>query len=459
VARVVKDENKKDDKTTKNLKTKKGKDSIKSPVYDKKISKKNKKVVKDTNKKGVSIFDKLKKFLKKGSKETYSTKEVIVVMLFSLGIGFVMCFGAISLFTGKNYLEVTRDLDKVFDTYYAIVDNYYGELDKTELIDGAVEGMISSVGDTFTSYTDSDSTSNFDETINGSYEGIGCSVATYFDDNRTVVIDVFEDSPSSKAGLEVGDIIIKVDGVSYEDKTSDDVSNYIKNSGKKEVVITVLRGEEEKDITINLSKVEIPYVTGQIIEKNGKKVGYINISLFASTTFKQFKNKLEKLEKDGIDSLIIDVRGNNGGYLSSVTDICNLFLKKGDIIYRLEDSSGTSKKKDNTKEKREYGVAVLINSASASASEILASAIKESYGGLVVGVNSFGKGTVQQTKKLLDGSMIKYTTQKWLTPDGNYVNNVGVVPTNEVILSEEYYDNSVIENDNQLQEALNLLTK
>ena len=136
----------------------------------------------------------------------------------------------------------------------------------------------------------------------------------------------------------------------------------------------------------------------------------------------------------------------------------NLFLEKDKVIYQLEDSNGKIKKKDTTKEKRNYEVAVLINGASASASEILASAIKESYGGLIIGTNSYGKGTVQQTKKLLDGSMIKYTTQKWLTPDGNFINEIGVTPTNIVELSEEYKKNPILENDNQLKEALKLLT-
>lgn len=416
---------------------------------------KKEEVKEDKKKKSEVIMEKIKN----KKYDTYSTKEVVIVMLFSLGLGFFMCFGCISLFTGKNYLAVTRDLDKVVDTYYAIVDNYYGELDKKALIDGAVEGMISSVGDSFTSYTDTDTAEAFNETINGSYEGIGCTIATYNDDNKIVVVDIFEGSPSELAGLKIGDVIIKVDGVSYEDKTSNDISNYVKNSGKDKVVLTVIRDTMEMDITINLSKVEIPYVDGKVLESNDKKIGYISISLFSSNSYSQFKSKLKELEKDKIAGLIIDVRNNSGGYLTSVTDICNLFLEKGKVIYRLEDANGTVYKKDNTKEKRSYDIAVLINGSSASASEILASAIKESYGGLVVGTNSFGKGTVQQTKKLLDGSMIKYTTQKWLTPDGNFVNGTGVVPTNEVKLSEDYYDNPTMENDNQLQEALNLLTK
>ncbi len=402
------------------------------------------------------IIGKVKKINNKNN-DTFSTKEVVVVMLFSLGIGFLMCIGCINLFTGKNYLKVSKDLDKVVDTYYAIVDNYYGELDKNSLIDGAVEGMLSSIGDTYTSYTNTDDTEAFDETINGEYEGIGCTIATY-EPGKIVVIEVFEESPAALAGLKVGDIIKKVDNTSYEDKIGTDVSNYIKDSGKDKVILTINRENEEMDITVNLSKVEVPYVNGKILEYNNKKVGYIQLTLFSSNAYSQFKNKLEELETEKIDSLIIDVRDNSGGYLTTVTDIMNLFLEKDKVIYQLEDSNGKIKKKDTTKEKRNYEVAVLINGASASASEILASAIKESYGGLIIGTNSYGKGTVQQTKKLLDGSMIKYTTQKWLTPDGNFINEIGVTPTNIVELSEEYKKNPILENDNQLKEALKLLT-
>lgn len=419
-------------------------------------NKKDIKRKKDSNKK---VKDKKVEIVndnKTKEKELYTSKEVIIVMIFSIGIGILMCFGGISIITGKNYLAVTKDLKKVVDTYYAIVDNYYGELDRDKLIDGAVEGMISSVGDTFTSYSDTEGTSSFDETINGSYEGIGCTVAT-LEDGTISVIDMFDDSPSYKAGLKVGDVILKVDGESYEGKNSNDISNYIKNSGKSKIVLTVKRNNEEKDISINLSKVEIPHVSGKVIEQDNKKIGYIKISLFASNSYKQFKNKLDELEKSNIDDLIIDVRDNSGGYLSSVTDICNLFLDKGKVIYQLEDSKGKVKKKDTTKEKRKYDIVVLINGGSASASEILASAIKESYGGDIVGTNSYGKGTVQQTKKLLDGSMIKYTTQKWLTPDGNSINEVGVTPTKVVELNEEYLNNPTTENDNQLQEAIKLI--
>ena len=181
------------------------------------VNKKDKDIEKEKNKKKITkknIKEDKKQIKNKETnekeKELYTSKEVITVMIFSIGIGVLLCFGLISLFTGKNYLAVTRDLKKVVDTYYAIVDNYYGELDKDLLIDGAVEGMISSVGDTFTSYSDVDSTASFNETINGSYEGIGCSVAS-LENGDNMIIEVFEGSPADKSGLKVGDIIKRTD--------------------------------------------------------------------------------------------------------------------------------------------------------------------------------------------------------------------------------------------------------
>ena len=204
---------------------------------------------------------------------------------------------------------------------------------------------------------------------------------------------------------------------------------------------------------------KIVLLLSKIIEQDNKKIGYINISIFTSITTKQFKKQLAKLEDKEIDGLIIDVRDNSGGYLSTVTDISSLFLKKGQIIYQLSSKSGVEKIKDNTKESRSYPIAVIINKNSASASEILAGAIKESYKGYVVGTKTYGKGTVQQVKKLSDGSMIKYTIENWLTPDGNWINEKGIEPTDEVELSKEYYENPTNENDNQLQKALEVVSK
>ena len=174
-----------------------------------------KEVVNKKSKSKKSYIKNIKKFFKKSIKrEIYTAGDVITVMLFSLGIGFIICFGCMSLFVGKNYFSVVKDLGKVIDTYYAIVDNYYGDLNKKELIDGAVEGMINSVDDVFTSYTDAENTDSFDVTINGNYEGIGATVSTYTD-GSIVIVEIFEGSPSDKAGLKIGDIVTKVDNVSF----------------------------------------------------------------------------------------------------------------------------------------------------------------------------------------------------------------------------------------------------
>ena len=408
-----------------------------------------------------SLKNKLNKFMifERDRDSMYSFKEVVVIMFFSLGLGFFACLSFVKIFNnGRSYMALSNDLSKFVDTYYAIKDNYYGELDNEKLVDSAIKGMIDAVGDEYTSYSDTDDADNFKQTVSGIYEGIGCTVGVNLD-NKIVVVDMFKDSPAEKAGLKVGDIIIKIDGEDFVGKSSTDMSNYVKSSKNSKVVLTIIRDEETMELDVERKKIEIPYVSGEVITKDDIKIGYIDISLFSSTIYDQFKRELEKLEKENISGLVIDVRGNSGGYLSGVTDILNLFLKKGDVIYQLESGNKKQIKKDTTKEKRDYPVAVLVNGGSASASEILASAIKESYNGFVVGTKTYGKGTVQQTTTLPDGSMVKYTVQKWLTPNGNWVNEVGVEPTDTVELDISYAENPIMENDNQLQKALELVTK
>ena len=408
-----------------------------------------------------SLKNKLNKYIifERDRDSMYSFKEVVVIMFFSLGLGFFACLSFVKIFNnGRSYMALSNDLSKFVDTYYAIKDNYYGELDNEKLVDSAIKGMISAVGDEYTSYSDTNDADNFKQTVSGIYEGIGCTVGVNLD-NKIVVVDMFKDSPAEKAGLKVGDIIIKIDGEDFVGKSSTDMSNYVKSSKNSKVVLTIIRDEETMELDVERKKIEIPYVSGEVITKDDMKIGYIDISLFSSTIYDQFKRELEKLEKENISGLVIDVRGNSGGYLSGVTDILNLFLKKGDIIYQLESGNKKQIKKDTTKEKRDYPVAVLVNGGSASASEILASVIKESYNGYVVGTKTYGKGTVQQTTTLPDGSMVKYTVQKWLTPNGNWVNEVGVEPTDTVELDISYAENPIMENDNQLQKALELVTK
>ena len=409
----------------------------------------NRKKKKDKKKK-IGIFSK--------EKESYSFDEVFSITIFSLLLGVLACFSVLTILNkGKNYFVLSKELAKFVDAYDAIVNNYYKEVDKDKLVESAINGMVSSIGDEYTSYSDKDVTDNFNETVNGKYMGIGALIMK--SEKDLVIYKVFEDSPSYRAGLKDGDIILKLDDKDTKDMSVNDIASIVKNDGNKEVKLLVKRGEENLDITIVKDMVELPVVSGKVINHNDKKIGYISLSIFSSVASEQFNKELVKLEKEGISGLVIDVRGNSGGYLTTVTDIASYFLKKGDIIYKLEVNDKVTVRKDKTKESRDYPVAVLIDKNSASASEILASSIKESYNGYVVGTNSYGKGTVQQTLVLSDGSMIKYTIEKWLTPLGNWINEEGVIPTNYVELSSEYLNNPVFENDNQLNKALELVGK
>lgn len=435
-----------------NEKIQKSKEIIKKEKEKIKAEKKKQKEERINKTKLGKILKKLSKKLTK-EKEVFSLKEQIFSTIYFEIIGAILCLLILfALSGGRNYIKLYMDLNKLITVYDTIQSNYYGELDKEELIDSAINSMVNSIGDDFTTYADNDSANTFLEGLEGTYEGIGCMVSMN-ENGEIIVVSVFEDSPSKEAGLQEGDIITKIDDQDFTTKTSDDMATYVKENSNDEIKLMIKREEEEKEITIKRGKIETPSVTSQLIEKDNKKIGYMDISIFSTVSYKQFKEQLKALEDDNIEGLIIDVRNDTGGYLSTVTDITNLFLKDGQVIYQLKDDKSQEKIKDDTKECREYPIAILINSNSASASEILASAIKESYGGIVVGTNSFGKGTVQKTKVLSDGSMIKYTTQNWLTPNGNWVNEKGVEPTIKVELDME--NNT----DNQLDTALEEIIK
>lgn len=428
----------------------------------KKIIKEEKKKIKDEKKK--IRHEKYKdniiyKFFKDDQvKDNYSAKEVSRYMIVGIVMGMVFCFLFIfTLSGGKNFILLNSDLKKLVNVYDKVVKNYYMDIDKDKMVDDAINGMLSSIGDVYTNYSDLDSTISFDENVVGTYEGIGALI--YYSDGKIIVNKVYNNMPAEKAGLQEGDIITKVDGVSYTDKNQEDLANYVKSSNSSSVILTIIRDGVEKDITIKRDKIEVPVVNSNIFNVNNKKIGYISLSVFTSVANKQFESSLKELEKKGIDGLVIDVRDNGGGYLSSVTDISSLFLEKGKVIYQLDDGKKITSVKDKTKTKRTYPVAVLTNGLSGSASEILASVIKESYKGFVVGTNTYGKGTVQQVSKLSDGTMIKYTIEKWLTPDGNWINDIGVSPTDYVEQSSEYYANPLSENDAQLNKALELVSK
>ena len=382
--------------------------------------------------------------------------EVILIMIITLIIGGFLG-GFVNQFVTKPTKQesstVSDEFQEFLNTYEDIKENYYEEIDEGEMLNAGIKGMIDYLGDKYSVYMDEEETEEFNEQVEGKYVGIGTEIMQ-LEDGSVVVSNPFEGSPAAKAGLQAGDVIIRVNDTNVTGKTSSEVSNLIKKSADSTVNITVRRDDEEKTFTIERETIEIESVDSSVFDVNDKKVGYIYISIFAANTYQQFEQALEDLEKDGIDSLVIDVRSNSGGYLDCVTEIASLFLGKGKVIYQLDTKGIVEKIYDETKTKRDYPIAVLINSSSASASEILAASLKESYGAEVVGVNSYGKGTVQRAYQLENGATVKYTIQKWLTPDGNWIKEVGVEPTLRVEMNVDYYQNPSDETDNQLQEAL-----
>lgn len=395
-------------------------------------------------------------------KSGFNYLEVILIMIITLIIGGFVG-STVTNFTKKHTSDTksgieTNQYKEFIDTYNDIKKNYYEEIDEDALLDAGIKGMLDFLGDKYSVYMDQEETDEFNEQVEGKYQGVGVEIVQN-EDQTVEIYRVFDDSPAKKAGLKAGDIIQKIGTEDVTGKTSAEISDMIRGSKEKKVTLTVLREGEEKEFTLEKTSVDIESVTTKTFERENKKIGYIAISIFASNTEEQFGKKLKELEKEGIDGLIIDVRGNSGGYLTSVTDIASMFLEKGKVIYQLDTKGIIEQIRDQSKEKRTYPVAVLINKGSASASEILAAALHESYGAYLVGTFTYGKGTVQRAYELKSGATVKYTIQKWLTPDGNWINETGLTPTHLEELNVQYYVDPKDENDNQLQRALDEISK
>ena len=356
-----------------------------------------------------------------------------------------------------NSKTTGNSISEVEEVYNLLNKEYYIKPNKAKLIEGAIDGMLDSLNDPHTSYFTVSETEQFDDIMLGSYEGIGAEISLDNDKN-VIVFSVFKNSPAAEVGLKFGDIITEVNGVSTKDMTTSEVVALIKDPTKPIANIKITRDGKTLEFKITKRVIELESVESKIYQKNGKKIGYIAINNFADNTYNQFKNELLSLEKDNITSLVIDVRNNTGGYLHSVTSMLNILLPENSIMYQISDNKGTQKYKSTSNESRNYPIAVLVNSSSASASEILAVALKESCDAEVIGTTTYGKGTVQTTKRLPNGSMIKYTIQKWLSPKGNWINEKGVKPTIEIELDDNYLNNPSEENDLQLQKALNVLS-
>lgn len=387
----------------------------------------------------------------KKSKVKFTMSETILFMIVVFGLGLIV--GGVIIYGKKAFSSSTISLNEFTSTYNEIVDNYYQEIDKDKLLEAGISGMIKYLGDPYSTYMNKEDAEDFNEDVDGTYQGIGAEIK-YNSDKLPIIGEVFENSPAIKAGLMENDILLKVNGEDITKKSLSEIADAVKGEKGTTVNITIKRDGEEKEIVLTRAVVDNISVTSEIIEKNGKKIGYIYISIFASNTTKQFENELKILEEDKIDSLIIDVRGNSGGYLTTVTDIVSLFIKKNEVIYQLKTKEKVEIIKDKTDDSRNYPVVIIADNASASASEVLVGAFSETYKAKVVGTRTFGKGRVQKVFTLSSGALFKYTYQEWLTPNGNYIDQVGITPDIEV--EYKYIDDG---KDTQKDKAIELLSK
>jgi len=393
---------------------------------------------------------------KKDLKESNTFEMIIVLVIVALlgtMIGFV-ARGKFKTNNDDNYTVVNKEIQTFIDQYNYILDNYYGEIDKNELIANAIQGMLSSLDDHSTFINNGQSNSLM-ISLEGQYEGLGVEIYNNAS-GEIVILTVFDNSSASEAGLQPNDIVVSLNGESLEGKTTSEFVEMVKKNPDKDFKLGVKRKDETLELNVTKRKVVLESVHSQVLDNN---IGYIIIDIFAENTDGQFKKALNDLEGKKIESLIIDVRNNSGGHLSAVENMLYEFFDSSHIIYQTE--SNTEKKVVYSKgtKNKDYSIVVLTNGNSASASEILAATLSEEYGAYLIGETTYGKGTVQELRNVGEIGQYKFTTKKWLTPKGNWINGVGIKPNKEVTLDENYMKNPSYENDNQLQEAIKYLNE
>lgn len=377
----------------------------------------------------------------------FNLKEIIIIiiataLITSLTTG-VIVYNQNKLTKNLTYQDLNQDsaLKEFLAVYANLIDQYYENVDKTAMLESAISAMFNYLGEDYSTYMSKEESDALAEKLEGEYKGIGIEI----NKQDNTIVNFIEGGAAKDSGLLIGDKITHVNG--KEITKSSEITEFIKNAKTGEKIkITITRGEETLEFEMESKKIFYPNVKSEIKEEH---IGYLQISTFSNTLKEQVNLALEKLEPNDLHSLIIDLRNNTGGYLSAAKEVASLFLEKGKVIYSLEEKEETKTYKDETEEKRDYKVIILMNEGSASASEVLIAALQESYGAITVGTTSYGKGKVQQTHTLEDGSMVKYTSAKWLTPNGNCIDEIGIAPTYNI-------ENTSLEIDDQLNKALEL---
>lgn len=369
-----------------------------------------------------------------------------------LGLGLVSCAGSLP-FLGKEEAVSQETKEKLSGIQALIQKEYIGEVDEDALQTGICQGYVGALGDPYSAYYDEEQTSALMETTQGEYGGIGVVLTQNLDTGVTTASSVYEDSPAMKAGMKDGDIIYQVEGRDVSGMALEEISGSIKGEKGTTVEITVLRGEEREEVTLTITRdtIQAETVKTRMLED---EIGYLAISEFDSVTLEQYREGLAELTTQGMEGLIVDLRGNPGGNLDTVCEILDLMLPEGLIVYT-EDKDG-NRQEFTSDEAQEVQVplAVLVDGNSASASEIYAGAIQDYGIGQIVGTKTYGKGVVQTIYDLKDGTSLKLTVAEYFTPNGRNIDGEGITPDVEVTYQRDENDP---EADNQLDRAVETL--
>jgi carboxyl-terminal processing protease len=358
-------------------------------------------------------------------------KRFHFIMLLFLVVFLSVGITTFALAFGKDKIETVRsperiEFNKLFTTYDTLTSGYYQKVDQKKLINGAINGMVQALGDPYSDYMSNDEAKDFHSSISSSFEGIGAEIQEK--DGHIVIVSPIKGSPAEKAGLKPNDMVLSVDGKSLQGMNSTQAVTLIRGKKGTKVVLTIQRPGTEGTVKVPITRDEIPIETvyGEMV---GNGIAKVQITSFSSNTSKELVGKLSDLQKQGMKGLVLDLRQNPGGLLDQAINISSLFVPKGKVLFKVEDRNGKIKEYTSQNDGTPtMPLVVLIDSGSASASEILSAAVKESAGVPLVGEKSFGKGTVQTAQDFPDGSDLKFTMAKWLTPNGNWIHKKGIVP-------------------------------
>lgn len=404
---------------------------------------------------------------KRNYKKIISILLIVIIFIFS-NIGFFLAGNNLAL-SGIRFrnssaqamgdLSEINDVQKyqlLFQVRDTLLAQYDGEIDDNQLLEAAIKGMTSSLNDPYTVFMNKEEYKSFVEQSEGHFVGIGAQLG--IKEEKPTVVSPIEGSPAEAAGLKAGDIILKVDDKDVSGMALDTIVGMVRGEQGVSVKLTVLRNEKDTiDINIVRDVIKVVTVKGEIVDGN---IGYIQIASFDEDVAKDFKEKIIELKVQGMKGMILDLRGNPGGFLNEAVEVASQFIEKGKVVtYTIDKYGKKNESKSVGGEAEGMPLTILIDGGSASASEVVTGALRDYEAGTIVGTTSFGKGIVQQLIQLNNGEAgLKVTTSKYYTPNGENIHKVGIKPDIEVTISDEVLQQEYSKNiDSQYLKALEVI--